>query len=234
MSPHTPLHPRNTRTTTQDTPTLVSQHRVDRARQAKRQPHAGFRLQWSKLIQPPKLATPAWNFWRVVAIIALVLFGVFIYRLSHIFPTNPQPTQPTTQKTDMSRPGTLTKGTPEFKTILPAGKKIDQLGGWTRVSPPDRDPVFAYADKIGNIPVIVSQQVLPQDFDNDTASQMSQLASNYYANRSVQAGDTKVYLGTSAKGPQSAIFTKSHLLILIKAQASVPDDAWKSYVQSLN
>lgn len=226
--------PRTRPTHTTDNPSLlVGQRRIDHARQTKRQPHAGFRIQWSKVFQPPKLATPAWNFWRVVAIVALVLLGILVYRVSHLIPTAPKTQHNSQQKPDMSRPGTLSKGSPTFDTILPGDKSIKQLGGWTRVSPPDRDPVFAYADKIDNIPIIVSQQELPKDFDDDTAAQMSNLASNYYANRSVQAGDTKVYIGTSAKGPQSVIFTKSHLLVLIKAQASVPDDAWKTYVSSL-
>ena len=32
----------------------------------------------------------------------------------------------------------LTKGTPNYQTILPAGKNILTLGGWTRISPPNK------------------------------------------------------------------------------------------------
>ena len=60
----------------------------------------------------------------------------------------------TSQKTN--RPP-LEKGTPSYDTLLPENKSIDQLGGWTRISPPDRNPVYAYTDQIGSTKIIVSQ-----------------------------------------------------------------------------
>ncbi len=140
-------------------------------------------------------------------------------------------------KTDTDVPvvaGTLQKGTPDYKTILPAGHSIKDYGGWTRVSPPKRDPVYAYVDHIGAIPINVSQQPIPKDFGDDPDSQVHDLAQGYGASNVIKVGSTTVYIGTSAKGPQSVIFIKSGLLVLIKASAAVSDKQWQEYIQSLS
>lgn len=129
--------------------------------------------------------------------------------------------------------GTLQKGTPTYKTILPAGHTIQDYGGWTRVSPPKRDPVFAYVDHIGAIPIDVSQQPIPKDFGDDPNGQVHDLAQGYGATKVFKAGSTTVYSGVSAKGPQSIIFIKNDLLVLIKASAVIPDAMWQEYIQSL-
>lgn len=134
-----------------------------------------------------------------------------------------------------SRTGELQKSTPKFDTLLPSEKSIEDLGGWTRVSPPDRDAVFAFSDSLDGTKVIVSQQPLPKEFQSgDKNEAIEDLAKGYNANRFITAtGNTKIYIGTSAKGPQSVIFTKRNLLILIKSQATITDDSWISYVNSL-
>lgn len=125
------------------------------------------------------------------------------------------------------------KGTPDYATVLPAGKTVEQLGGWTRVSPADRDPVYAFSDKIGNTPVIVSQQPLPEDLRGSTDEEIAKLAKNFNANEKVSAGDMTLFVGKSAKGPQSIITYKGDLLILIKASAAVGNDQLVSYANSL-
>ncbi len=127
----------------------------------------------------------------------------------------------------------LTKGTPKFETILPAGTTIDSFGGWTRVSPKDRDPVYAYADVVGKVPINVSQQPLPKEFKVDTDKQIKLLAESYTANEKLTLDDMTVYIGTSAKGPQSAIFTKNDLLILIKASTELSSKQWTNYIRAL-
>ena len=123
---------------------------------------------------------------------------------------------------------------PEYRTVLPGGKSIDELGGWERVSPPEKDPVFAYADAINDIPISVSQQPLPDSFKTDTASHIADLAKAYNATTKIVAGDTTAYIGTSAKGPQSVILTKKNLLILIKSQKTIENIVWEEYVKSLD
>jgi len=118
-----------------------------------------------------------------------------------------------------------------FQTIIPTGKTIKELGGWERISPLNTAPVYAYADKIDGVTISVSQQPLP--FTDDIDGQVSKLATAYSATNVLSANDTKVYIGTSAKGPQSAIFSKRNLLVLIKSQDNIEDKAWISYVDSL-
>ena len=125
------------------------------------------------------------------------------------------------------------KGTPDYSTVLPAGKDIKELGGWTLVSPPDRDPAFAYIDTIGNTQINVSQQPLPDNLKPDTTQKIEELAKSFGANEKVTVDGTTVYIGTSEKGPQSVIFSKNDLLILIKSSVRINSNEWTKYVNSL-
>ena len=122
----------------------------------------------------------------------------------------------------------------EYQTILPDGKSINEFGGWRRVSPSESDPVYAYNDKIGDISINVSEQPLPKSFIGDVDNQVAELAKKFNATTEIGAGSIKIYVGISANGPQSAIFTKNSLLILIKSQEKVDDAAWATYIKSLN
>ncbi len=123
--------------------------------------------------------------------------------------------------------------TPTYQTISPGGQSVSQLGGWRRVSPPNSQPVYAYDDSIGGVSISVSQQPLPSSFATNTDEKIAQLAKSYNATNKLATGDTTVYIGTSAKGPQSVIFTKNNLLVLIKSQSAVNDQAWKQYIIGL-
>lgn len=121
----------------------------------------------------------------------------------------------------------------EYQTILPKGKPIGELGGWKRVSPDGSDPVFAFADKIGDTPISVSQQPLPQSFIGNVETKVAELAKTYNATTKIEAGVVTAYIGASSKGPQSVIFTKNSLLILIKSDQKIEDSAWAEYIKSL-
>jgi hypothetical protein len=155
----------------------------------------------------------------VIAIACLQLFG------SH------HPASKTSAAKSQST--VLQKGTPSYSTLLPAGKSITELGGWTRISPPGTDPAYTYVDKIGGIQIDVSEQPLPPNFRQNTADQIAQLAKDYSAPDTFKAGGTDVYVGTSARGPQSVILSKNNLLILIKSAAPITDDQWIAYINSL-
>lgn len=128
---------------------------------------------------------------------------------------------------------TTQTSSPDYKTITPSGTPIEQYGGWTRVSPADRDPAFAYLDRVEGTEIRVTQQPLPDDFKEDTIVQVEQLAQGYKANEKISVGDTTVYIGTSAKGPQSVIFSMDNLLILIKSSAKLTNDQWAHYITTL-
>ncbi len=154
----------------------------------------------------------------VIVVVSLFAVGLFIYQ---------QNVTNTPSKSDKAIVG------PAYATLLPTGKSIESLGGWSRVSPPTGEPVFAYTDKIDSVSISISQQPLPESFKSDTTGQVSQLAEKYNATNRIEAGNVAVYIGTSAKGPQSVIFTKEGLLILIKSQAKVDDKAWMKYINTL-
>ncbi len=122
---------------------------------------------------------------------------------------------------------------PGYSTVLPKDKPVSELGGWKRVSPEGRDPVFAYADKIGDVSISVSQQPLPESFKSETSGKIAELAKQFSATEKIDANGTDVYIGTSAKGPQSVIFTKNGLLVLMKSQQKAESESWKTYVESL-
>jgi len=159
----------------------------------------------------------------VVALAALASYLSFTQRASKPIST-PQTTGATPS---------LTKGTPDYSTVLPVDKSIKDLGGWTRVSPPDRNPVFAYVDKIGNEMINVSEQPLPEDFKTDTAQQIDLLAQGFKANEKITVGTITVHIGTSEKGPQSIIFSKNNLLILVKSSVRIDNSQWAEYINSL-
>lgn len=123
---------------------------------------------------------------------------------------------------------------PAFRPVLPVSRTISDLGGWQRVSPPENDPVFAYSDKIGAVSISVSQQPLPESFKHNVGGKVAELAEKFNATTEIEGENTKIYLGTSAKGPQSVIFTKNGLLVLIKSQEKIDQKTWAKYVNTLD
>lgn len=122
---------------------------------------------------------------------------------------------------------------PFFATLVPTGKSIEQLGGWTRISPPDKNAVFAYIDSIDNNRIVVGQQPLPEDFKEDTESQVEGLAKSYKTSEKVVVNGVTVFFATSSKGPQAVIFVKKDLLVNIRSSVTIAQDKWISYINSL-
>ena len=172
------------------------------------------------------------NHWRVILlVVAVVLVTGLGWGVFHVIAGRTYaPQKDTSGSAQTAGP---VRGTPPFATLLPAGHTADSLGGWYRVSPPDRDPVYAYVDHIGNIQLDVSEQPLPPSFQTNTSEQIAQLAAGFSATEKLAAGDVTAYIGTSAKGPQSLILTKKGVLILIKSASIVTTDQWIAYIASL-
>jgi hypothetical protein len=140
----------------------------------------------------------------VVAVVIAVFVGFHIWSNSRNNDVAENPTE-----INEHHSTTLTRGTPNYSTILPSGKSIQQLGGWARISPPDQNPVYAYADKISGIDVAVSEQPLPPNFQNNTVKQLAQLAKSVGASLKLTGnGGTTIYLGTAPQGPQSVVLSK--------------------------
>ena len=124
-------------------------------------------------------------------------------------------------------------GKPDYDTVLPSGKTIKDFGGWVRVSPEDKNPVYAYADQIDTILINVSEQPVPDTFKKDINTSMDDLAASYSANDKIQVGSITAYIGTSLKGPQSVLLVKGDLLILMKSASKIADNHWSTYIRSL-
>ena len=122
---------------------------------------------------------------------------------------------------------------PEYAVVLPQRTSIDTLGGWQRVSPNGSDPIFSYNDTVEDVAISVSQQPLPDSFKGNVSAQVKQLAESYSATTVIEAGGTDVYIGRSARGPQSLIFAKNDTLLLIKSQNTISQAEWIKYINNL-
>jgi hypothetical protein len=127
----------------------------------------------------------------------------------------------------------LVKGTPSYTTVLPSGKTIQSLGGWTRISPPTASPVYTYLDKIDKVQINVSEQPLPNSFKANSAQQLAKLAQSENATEKITISGTIVYIGTSSGGSQSIFLVKNNLLILIESTSTVSVNSWVKYINSL-
>jgi|GEM_PF-492521 len=169
-----------------------------------------------------------WTRRRVVAvgIVAIAIIGASVWHFV--------PGLPGVNKTNRGTvTSTKTDQKPEYATMLPGDKSIESLGGWHRVSPPDRAPVFAYADTIDGVKVNISQQPLPDSFKPDVDKSIAELAKSYSATDKITSDNLTIYIGTSAQGPQSVIFAKDSLLILMKSTGKINDKSWAAYAESL-
>lgn len=126
-------------------------------------------------------------------------------------------------------------GQPQFESLLPRDKSIEQLGGWVKTNQPDSDEsIFSYNDELADTSILVSEQAMPDNFYTDQDSSLRELAKSFNATASFKAGDTTVYSGQSSNGPEYAIFIKQNVLIFIKSESTISTKDWITYISSLN
>lgn len=121
----------------------------------------------------------------------------------------------------------------ESQAILPKDSSITALGGWKQTKTPTDEPIFTYNDTINGIAISVSQQLLPKASQVTTDAHVADIAKKINATNKIDAEGTKLYIGTSTKGPQYVVLTKNNLLILIKSLNTIDDNAWANYAKSL-
>lgn len=126
-----------------------------------------------------------------------------------------------------------TSTTPSFSALLPNSRSISALGGWQKGTSPNGDIYYSYKDSIDGVTIRVTEQLLPEGFASNLQKKTAEIAEGYNATRTLPIDDSVAYIGASAKGHQSVIFTKKKLLILIASEKTIPDDAWVSYIKSL-
>lgn len=122
---------------------------------------------------------------------------------------------------------------PNFTPLLPAGNTIEQLGGWQKLTTPNNDVFYVYVDDIAGVSVNVSQQQLPGKFKGDLTNKMTEMARAYNATVKLDVNGTTVYVGTSAKGPQSVLFAKNEALVLMKSWATIDQADWIAYIKKM-
>lgn len=131
----------------------------------------------------------------------------------------------------MNRPEPVSA--PTYDVVLPYEHTVDDLGGWRRVSPAEKEPVFAYEDSIGDVPISVSQQPIPESFSGNVAGSVREIAEQGSYSNVIEAGDTQIYIGRSARGPQSVVLAKNNVLIFIKSQKTISNAEWARYIERL-
>jgi hypothetical protein len=124
--------------------------------------------------------------------------------------------------------------TPEFDTVLPKGKTAEQLGGFARISPGDKDPVYGFADTYQGYLINITQQKMPSTFKGNEEAKLEEIAKSYQANSIIQIDENRVYHGYAQNAKvQSLIFIKNDLLIFIRSPQKLSDEAWASYIIAL-
>lgn len=167
---------------------------------------------------------------QIIQVIAVIIIFIGGYAVAHRTLPSDNNTKANPSITKEPVGGTE----PTFDTLLPEGKSVEDFGGWSRVSPPDVNPVFAYTDTLERVPISISQQPMPESFSNNPDEDVKELALASNAKERVVADDATVYfIGTSTKGPQSVFLTKKGLLIFIKSATSIKNEAWSRYIAEL-
>lgn len=138
-----------------------------------------------------------------------------------------------TSKNTTSTDSTQVSNTPPFNALLPEGKSIESLGGWQKLTPPESEPTYVFLDSVDGVTVNVSQQTLPNSLKGNTESGIAAVAKGYNADRTLDTGATSAYIGNSVKGPQSIIFSKNGILVLIVSESQLDDARWVTYLESL-
>jgi len=167
----------------------------------------------------------------IVSVSAYYLF--FINKANSLSAQIPQTANDGSEVQSDTKVSDIGEAKPEFSTILPAGKTISNLGGWTLISPKGTAPAYTYTDRLNGIGINISEQILPEGFEEDTDQKIENLALGFNASQKISANGLAVYIGTSTDGPQSIIFRKNNLLILIKSDTTISNDQWVAYINSL-
>lgn len=144
-------------------------------------------------------------------------------------PANPTAVQGQTQ---IAGSPILLDQKPEFDILTPGGRGTEELGGLAKINPPDADPVYAYADSIGDVGIRVSQQQLPQNL-KDNPAELEEMAKGFNASRTLSVDSRTIYIGRNASGPQSLLFIDSDLLVLVTSDAEISDQGWVEYLKNL-
>lgn len=118
----------------------------------------------------------------------------------------------------------------DFDYSLPKGE-TSELDGEARYSAAQK--TVSFKDSIGGVEIIVSQQQLPESFGEVTEDKVKKIAEDFSATKAITTANPTAYLGTNEKGPQSVVFYKNKLLVLIKSTNKIDEHDWAEYITNL-
>ena len=159
--------------------------------------------------------------WAIIAVATMiVLVGVPIALVATKDKQNDEGAAVLSDKTEKAN----------FEYSLPDGNKAE-LNGEVKYDPTKK--VVNYQDSIGGVPITISQQPLPSGFKDDLAARVKKLAEEFAATKTLTTANPTAYIGTSAKGPQTVIFSKKDLLVFIQSTKEIDDKDWAEYITNL-
>jgi hypothetical protein len=120
---------------------------------------------------------------------------------------------------------------PTFEYSLPTGVGHDVKSESVRYDAQRK--VVNFTDSIGGVTITISQQPLPDKFKENTDDEVKKLAESFSANEVLSTANPTAYLGTSAKGPQTVIFSKKGLLVFIQSTKEIDNHDWAEYITNL-
>lgn len=122
---------------------------------------------------------------------------------------------------------------PPFSALLPQGKTDKALNGKT-ITAPGGEQTYQFSDIVDGIAINVSEQKLPASFSSDGSNgALKKFAEGFNATAMLTVDGVTVYTGTSAQGPEWAIFARKDLLIIIRATSTLSDTSWKHYISAM-
>ena len=123
---------------------------------------------------------------------------------------------------------------PTFAILYPSGQKKEYEPTVRRISPADRAAVYTFVDSVKGIRVVVSQQIIPDNFKPDIAASIEKMARDFQATNVIEVDGAPVYYGWSERdGVQSIILEREGLLMLIRADSQLDSVDIESYIVSL-
>jgi hypothetical protein len=118
---------------------------------------------------------------------------------------------------------------PNFKSLLPSGGSSKD----TALKYDQTRKVTTFTDVIDGVSITISEQELPEAFKTDTDRQVEKMAKNFNATEVINESSPRIYLGTSIKGPQTAIFHKNGILVFIQSANTIDKHPWVAYITKL-
>lgn len=118
----------------------------------------------------------------------------------------------------------------DFAYSLPKGENAG-LDGVVRFD--SERKVVNFRDSIGGVAITISQQPLPEGFNEDTENKVKKIAEGFSATKTIATANPTAYIGSSEKGPQTVIFSKKNLLVFIQSAKKIDDHDWAEYITNL-